>query len=74
MNDFALPKSVELVLNSLKNEPKTQKQILKETSLPPRTFRFAISKLRNLGVLKDISSLRDARVKFYKINGGDKNE
>ncbi|MCD6398371.1 MAG: hypothetical protein J7L08_00435 [Candidatus Aenigmarchaeota archaeon] len=67
MTDFALPKSAKLVLDSLGNNPKTQKQILEKISLSPRTLRFAITRLKNLGLIKEINSLKDARIKFYKL-------
>ena len=70
------------VLDSLTN-PKTQKEILKETKLPARTFRFAILKLKKLGLVKESFILSDARVKIYCRNpsenisknnlGGEKN-
>jgi len=56
---------------------KTQKQILDETNLSPRTFRFAISRLKKIGLIKEIVSLKDARIKFCrrmnKTKGGEKN-
>jgi len=63
------------VLTSL-THIKTQKQILAETKLSPRTFRFAISRLKKIGLVEEIISLKDARVKFCrrsdKITRGEK--
>ena len=67
MSDFVLPMSAKLVLSSLENGPKTQKQLLEETSLSSRTLRFAISKLRSLNLIKETVSLKDERIKIYKM-------
>ena len=63
---------MELVLDSL-DHPKTQKQILDETQLSPRTFRYAVSRLKKLKLAEEFVSMKDARIKLCrKIKGGDK--
>ena len=69
MNDFA--KSMKLVISSL-TYPKSQKQILDETRLSPRTFRFAVSRLKNMKLIEEFVSLKDIRMKFCRRS--DKNE
>ena len=39
--------------------PKSQKQILYETGLSERTFRFAVSKLKTLGILGETIDLKE---------------
>ena len=70
MNEF-VTKSMKRVLDSL-DKPKTQKQLLDETELSPRTFRFAISRLKNLNLVKEVIFWKDTRIKICKR--GDKNE
>ena len=70
MNSFALPKSSKVVLSILSKGHNTPQQILKESSLPPRTLRFAIKKLKSLGVIEERYFLSDSRKKFYRIKGG----
>ncbi|MBR9682862.1 MAG: hypothetical protein GOV02_04250 [Candidatus Aenigmarchaeota archaeon] len=60
---------MKLILDSL-DKPKTQKQILDETKLSPRTFRFAVSRLRNLGLVEESVFWKDARIKICRR--GDK--
>ena len=71
---YFVTKSMKLILYSL-DKVKTQKQILNETKLSPRTFRFGISRLKNLGLVNEFVSLKDSRVKYYtRIKGGENNE
>ncbi len=67
MNEFA--KGMKLILISLET-PKTPKQLILETSLPARTIRFAVSRLKKLEMIKEVVSLKDARKKFY-VRGND---
>ncbi len=64
MNEFA--NSMRLVLSSLGNTRKTQKQIITETKISPRTFRFAISRLKRMGLVKEYILISDTRIKVYK--------
>ncbi len=64
MRDF-VTKSMKLVLDSLDNV-KTQKQILNKTKLSPRTFRYAVSRLKKLKLVKEFVSMKDARIRLCR--------
>ncbi len=62
-----LSPSARLVLKVLEtNGWMTQKQISDQTSLPSRTVKYAIKKLKETAKLQEKPNLRDMRGKFYK--------
>lgn len=61
-----LPPSAQRVLRILaENGPLTHKDLVLATGLPPRTLRFALSRLRASGRVVWRWSLRDARQRLY---------
>jgi NAD+ kinase len=63
-----LPPSAKLVLKMLEYQGQlTQKQIIEETMLPPRTVRYALSLLLSEGLIKKRVSLRDSRQALYAM-------
>ncbi len=64
---------MQTVLSTIKARPTTQKEILKKTALQPRTLRFALSRLKAVGLIGELMMSPDARVKIYYRKGGDKN-
>jgi len=48
----------------------TQKQIVSQTFLPPRTVRYAIKSLREKGMLREKRDWDDLRRKYYAIKKG----
>ncbi len=66
-----LPPSAKLVLKVLEYQGSmTQKQIIDETNLPPRTVRYALSLLVSENLVKKQISLRDSRQALYAIKEG----
>ncbi|WP_342765645.1 helix-turn-helix domain-containing protein [Methanolobus chelungpuianus] len=64
-----LPPSAKLVFNVLKaNGQMTQKDIIRETVLPSRTVRYAISRLKDEQILMERFNFIDSRQSFYEIN------
>ncbi len=49
----------------------TQKDIIRETYLPPRTVRYALSRLKDEHVLVERLHLVDARQSLYGLNTTD---
>ncbi|MCL7415007.1 MAG: MarR family transcriptional regulator [ANME-2 cluster archaeon] len=45
----------------------TQKEIVRESYLPPRTVRYALSRLKNEGILEERFYFKDARQSLYGI-------
>lgn len=63
-----LPPSAKLVLKVLEYQGSlTQKRIIEETNLPPRTVRYALSLLVSEALVKKQISLRDSRQALYSI-------
>jgi len=63
-----LPPSAKLVLKVLEYEDQlTQKEIIEETMLPPRTVRYALSLLISEGFVQKRVSLRDSRQGLYRV-------
>ncbi len=63
-----LPPSAKLVLKVLEYQgAMTQKRIIEETNLPPRTVRYALSLLVSEAMVKKQISLRDSRQALYSI-------
>jgi NAD+ kinase len=63
-----LPPSAKLVLKVLEYQGQlSQKEIIEETMLPPRTVRYALSLLMSEGLVSKRLSLRDSRHGFYHV-------
>jgi len=65
-----LPPSAKLVFKILEfGGQLTQKQIVRETYLPPRTVRYALNRLKKENILVEKFYFRDARQSLYGIRG-----
>jgi len=63
-----LPPSAKLVAKVLEyNERLTQSQLAEETLLPPRTVRYALTRLEDAGVVGSRFSFTDARKRIYTL-------
>ncbi|MEF8786789.1 MAG: helix-turn-helix domain-containing protein [Haloarculaceae archaeon] len=63
-----LPPSAKLVAKVLEyNDTLTQSQLADETMLPPRTVRYALSRLEDVGVVTSRFSFADARKRIYTL-------
>lgn len=63
-----LPPSAKLVAKILDyNDTMTQGQIADETLLPPRTVRYALSRLEEEDVVASRFSFSDARKRVYRL-------
>ena len=63
-----LPPSAKLVAKTLEyNDTLTQSQLADETLLPPRTVRYALSRLEEVGVVDSRFSFADARKRIYTL-------
>lgn len=63
-----LPPSAKLVAKVLEyNDALTQSQLAEETLLPPRTVRYALSRLEDEGVVDSRFSFADARKRIYQL-------
>ena len=64
-----LPPSAKLVAKVLEyNETLTQSQLAEETLLPPRTVRYALNRLEEVGVVDSRFSFSDARKRLYTLS------
>ncbi len=64
-----LPPSAKLVYKVLETSGQlTQKDLIRETSLPSRTVRYAIQRLRDEQVLIERHYFTDARQSLYGLN------
>lgn len=64
-----LPPSAKLVAKVLEYEGTlTQTQLAEETLLPPRTVRYALSRLEEEQVVKSRFSFADARKRMYALD------
>jgi DNA-binding MarR family transcriptional regulator len=64
-----LPPSAKLVAKTLEyNGRLTQSGIAEETLLPPRTVRYALSRLEERGVVCSRFSFTDARKRVYDLD------
>jgi len=62
-----LSPSTKLVLKVLQlNGWMTQREIIRETTLPPRTVKYAIKKLKEKEIVREKPDLNDMRSKYYK--------
>lgn len=65
--------SLKLVLKILQsNGWMTQKEIIFETTLPPRTTRYALKKLKDAKVIQERLNLSDMRMKSFRYTGTQK--
>ena len=63
-----LPPSAKLVYTILKaNRQMTQKDLIRETYLPPRTVRYALARLKQENVLVERLHITDARQSLYGL-------
>ena len=63
-----LPPSAKLVAKVLEYEDTlTQSQLAEETLLPPRTVRYALSRLEDAGAVESRFSFSDARKRLYTL-------
>jgi DNA-binding Lrp family transcriptional regulator len=63
-----LPPSAKLVYTVLKYDaPLTQKQLVSETNLSPRTVRYALDRLDECQLITEDVYLRDARQSLYRL-------
>lgn len=63
-----LPPSAKLVAKVLEyNERLTQSQLAEETLLPPRTVRYALTRLEEVDVVGSRFSFSDARKRIYTL-------
>jgi len=64
-----MPPSAKLVAKVLDyNETMTQSQLAEETLLPPRTVRYALSRLEDAGAVDSRFSFTDARKRLYTLS------
>lgn len=64
-----LPPSAKLVAKALEyNERLTQSQLADETLLPPRTVRYALTRLEDHDVVDSRFSFTDARKRVYTLD------
>lgn len=63
-----LPPSAKLVAKVLEyNERLTQSQLAEETMLPPRTVRYALTRLEEIDAVNSRFSFTDARKRVYTL-------
>ena len=63
-----LPPSAKLVYAVIRaNRQMTQKEIIRESYLPERTVRYALSRLKAENVLTEYLSVADARQSLYRL-------
>lgn len=64
-----LPPSAKLVAKVLEyNERLTQSQLAEETMLPPRTVRYALTRLEEIEAVDSRFSFTDARKRVYTLS------
>jgi len=64
-----LPPSAKLVAKVLEyNDTLTQSQLAEKTLLPPRTVRYALTRLEDAGVVESRFSFADARKRLYSLS------
>lgn len=63
-----LPPSAKLVAKVLEyNDTLTQSELAEETLLPPRTVRYALTRLDEAGLVESRFSFTDARKRIYTL-------
>jgi len=67
---YKLNPSMNIILNLIwKNGLISQKEIIVKSGLAPRTVKYSLKKLKELGYISEIRLLsKDLRYKFYKIS------
>ena len=64
-----LPPSAKLVAKVLEyNDRLTQSQLAEETMLPPRTVRYALTRMEETGAVDSRFSFTDARKRVYTLS------
>jgi DNA-binding MarR family transcriptional regulator len=64
-----LPPSAKLVAKVLEyNDRLTQSQLAEETMLPPRTVRYALTRLEEVDAVESRFSFTDARKRVYALS------
>jgi DNA-binding MarR family transcriptional regulator len=64
-----MPPSAKLVAKVLEyNDTLTQSELAEETLLPPRTVRYAVSRLEDADVVESRFSFADARKRVYSLS------
>lgn len=67
-----LPPSAKFVYKILESHGQlTQKDLIRETSLPSRTVRYALNRLKKEKFLIEHQYLTDARQSLYKVQKGE---
>lgn len=70
----AVPDSVQTILAQLVgHKPMTGKEIREATGLPRRTVYTALRRLREMGILKELPSLRDTRQTYFWVENDTAN-
>jgi DNA-binding transcriptional ArsR family regulator len=65
-----LPSSAKQVYSVLVSDgPLTQKDLISKTDLPPRTVRYALSRLKGEDILEERFCFQDARQSLYTLSG-----
>lgn len=65
----SLPPSAKLVAKVLEHHGTlTQSQLAEETLLPPRTVRYALTRLEDANVIRSRFSFSDARKRLYSLD------
>ncbi|MFB6218552.1 MAG: winged helix-turn-helix domain-containing protein [Halobacteriaceae archaeon] len=65
-----LPPSAKLVAKVLESEsPPSQGQLAEQSLLPDRTVRYALTRLKEAGLVGSRYSFRDARKQVYYLDG-----
>ncbi len=63
-----LPPSAKLVVKVLEyNDSLTQSELAEETLLPPRTVRYALTRLEEIEAVESRFSFADARKRLYSL-------
>ena len=69
LNFDQLPPSAKLVVKVLQyTDQLTQKDLVRETFLPPRTVRYALTRLKDENLVIERLSPKDARQSLYALN------
>lgn len=64
-----LPPSAKLVYKVLEYGGRlTQKEIIEETYLPPRTVRYALNRLKDEDIIEERFNFKDARQSLYDLS------
>ena len=66
------PPSAKLVYKVLQYDgPLTQKRLVEETMLSPRTVRYALERLEDCGLVEEGIYFADARQRLYELTPGE---